>query len=237
MGELASDEVQVWQAALDEPVPPVEELAATLSPDERARAARFHFERDRRRFVACRGILRAILAPHAGVAADGVRFRYGPRGKPALETTASGRGIRFNVSHSDGIALYALTRGREVGVDVERIRPVEGADRIAERFFSVPEREALREVPFTARLDAFFTCWTRKEAYVKARGEGLGYPLDAFAVSVAPGTPARLWSAGADEQEIARWSLAALPQAEGYVAALAVEGHGWRLSSAQWPPR
>jgi 4'-phosphopantetheinyl transferase len=237
MRELAADEVQVWQAALDEPAPPVEELAATLSPDERERAARFHFERDRRRFVACRGILRAILAPHAGVAADGVRFRYGPRGKPALEPVDEGRGIRFNVSHSDGIALYALTRGREVGVDVERIRPVEDADRIAERFFSVPEREALRDVPFAARLDAFFTCWTRKEAYVKARGEGLGYPLDRFAVSVTPGTTARLWSAGADEQEIARWSLAGLPQAEGYVAALAVEGHGWRLSSAQWPPR
>lgn len=235
MPELASDEVQVWQASLDEAGQPGE-LTASLSADERTRAERYHFERDRRRFVACRAILRAILAPHAGVPAGEVRFRYGARGKPALDVPGGGPGIRFNVSHSDGLALFALTRGREVGVDVERIRAVDGADRIAERFFSVPEREALRVLAPAAQLDAFFTCWTRKEAYVKGRGEGLGYPLDLFAVSVTPDAPARLWSAGADAAEIARWSLAALPQSDGYVAALAVEGHGWRLSSARWPP-
>jgi 4'-phosphopantetheinyl transferase len=123
-----------------------------------------------------------------------------------------------------------------VGVDVEKIRPLD-AEVVAERFFSVPEREALREVPPPCRLDAFFTCWTRKEAYVKALGAGLGYPLDGFAVTVVPGAPARMWSTGPDQREIGRWSVAALEAAPGYVAAVVVEGHGWRLSNAPWPPR
>jgi len=232
MPELAADEVHVWQAALDAPARPLRELAATLSTDERARAERYHFERDRRRFVVCRSLLRDILGRYAGRPAGALRFGYGSSGKPSLPDSD----VRFNVSHSDGVAVYALARGREVGVDVERVRPVSGADRIAERFFSAPERQALRAVPATARTTAFFTCWTRKEAYVKARGEGLGLPLDQFAVSLAPDGPARLWPAGgADAREVARWSLAGLRQDPGYVAALAVEGHGWRLWSAWWP--
>jgi 4'-phosphopantetheinyl transferase len=230
--ELGTDEVHVWQAMLDEPARQLPELAATLSSDERARAQRYHFERDRRRFVVCRSLLRDIVGRYAGRPAEALRFGYGPRGKPSLPDSE----VRFNVSHSDGVAVYALSRGREVGVDVERVRPVSGADRIAERFFSIPEREALRAVPARARTQAFFTCWTRKEAYVKARGEGLGLPLDQFTVSLAPDGPAWLSPAGgADEREIARWSLAGLYQDPGYVAALAVEGHGWRLRSAWWP--
>jgi 4'-phosphopantetheinyl transferase len=235
VAELAADEVHVWQASLDEPARAVNALAATLSPDERARAERYCFERDRHRFIACRALLRAILARYTGRRPAELRFHYGPLGKPSLPAADD---PSFNVSHSDGLAVYALARGRAVGVDVERIRPVAGADRIAERFFSEPERQALRAVPTARKLEAFFTCWTRKEAYVKARGEGLGHPLDRFAVSLAAGAPARLSAAGAgDERQIARWSLAGLAQSPGYVAALAVEGHDWRLSSAWWPER
>jgi 4'-phosphopantetheinyl transferase len=234
MPELAHGEVQLWEASLDQDTRVVEETGYTLSADERARADRYCFDRDRRRFVACRAILRAILSHYVGRPAQALRFRYGPRGKPALESDG---GLRFNVSHSHGRALFAVAHGREVGVDVERIRPLSGAERIAERFFSPPEVHALRAVPSgTARLESFFTCWTRKEAYVKARGEGLGHPLDGFCVTIRPEAPARLASVGGrDEQEIARWSLAGLPQEPGYVAALAVEGHDWRLSSGRWP--
>ena len=234
MPELAPDEVALWQAGLDDPAQLLPELWATLSEDERARAERFRLERDRRRFAVCRGLLRRLLAPLTGLPAEGLRFRYGTRGKPALNAGEAGD-LRFNVSHSDGVALYAVTRGREVGVDLEHVRPVRYVEQIAERFFSTPECEALRAIPAEAKLDAFFTCWTRKEAYVKARGEGLGYPLDRFAVSVTPGGPAVLSPAGgADEQETAPWSLTGLRQPAGYVAALAVEGHNWRLSSAGW---
>jgi 4'-phosphopantetheinyl transferase len=233
MRELREHEVHVWQTSLDESPAVVEEIGFTLSADERARADRFCFDRDRRRFVACRALLREILAAYTGRRAQDLRFRYGHRGKPALE---SGEAIRFNLSHSHGHAVYAVTRGREVGVDLERIRPLSGADRIAERFFSEPEVKELQAVPAEARLSSFFTCWTRKEAYVKARGEGLGHPLDSFAVTLGPETPARISPVGGhDAGEIARWSLAGLAQEPGYVAALAVEGHGWKLSSAWWP--
>ena len=238
MPELAAGEVALWQAGLDDPAQPLAALWATLSDDERARAERFRLERDRRRFAVCRGLLRALLAPLTGQAPAELRFRYGAQGKPALDAPGDGGLLRFNVSHSDGVAIYAVTRGREVGVDLEHVRPVRDVEQIAERFFSTPECEALRAVPPPAKLCAFFTCWTRKEAYVKARGEGLGYPLDRFAVTVTPGGPAVLSPAGgADERETAPWSLTGLRQPEGYVAALAVEGHDWRLSSAGWLER
>jgi phosphopantetheine--protein transferase-like protein len=146
--------------------------------------------------------------------------------------------LRFNVSHSDGLALYAIARGREVGVDVEQLRELPRAERIAERFFSTEETAALKAEPAERRVEAFFTCWTRKEAYIKARGDGLAHPLDQFAVSLVPGEPARLWVAGdGDAREIARWSLDALPLAPGYVAALAARGRGWRLTTRSWPLR
>ena len=236
MTELARHEVRVWEAALDLPAGLLGDLTATLSPDERERAERFVQERHRRRFAACRGIVRAILAGLTGAKAASLSFRYGAHGKPALPDQGE-EGLRFNVSHSEDRALIAVARGREVGVDLERLRPVADAERIAERFFSVPERDALRALPPAARSEGFLTCWTRKEAYVKARGEGLSHPLDAFAVSVAPRSPARLWSAGADAGELARWSLAALALDDGFVGALVVDGTGWELTRSTWPSR
>jgi 4'-phosphopantetheinyl transferase len=234
MHELQEAEVHVWLLSLGQDPGPAD-AAGTLSPDERERARRFYFDRDRRRFVACRAALREILSAYTGRPAPDLRFRYGHHGKPSLESPED---VRFNVSHSDALAVYAVARGREVGVDVERIRPLSEADRLAERFFSQPEVTDLRAVPSESRLESFFTCWTRKEAYVKARGEGLGHPLDAFAVSLGRDAPARLRAVGGrDEEEIARWSLVGLAPPPGYVAALAVEGHGWTLSSAWWRPR
>ena len=235
--DLAEDEIHVWRAELDAPADTVERLGATLSPDERTRAARFCLERVRTRFIVGRGVLRTILAGYLGRAPERLCFSYGARGKPAL-APSEGTDLRFNVSHSDGCALFAVARGREVGVDVERLRPLPRAERIAERFFSLPERTALKGLPPEQRVEAFFTCWTRKEAYIKARGDGLGHPLDQFAVSLTPGEPVRLSAAGdGDEREIARWSLDGLPPAPGFVAALAALGGGWRLTSREWPLR
>jgi 4'-phosphopantetheinyl transferase len=236
--ELGEDEIHVWRTALDPPEDTVERLAATLSADERERADRFRLERVRRRFVVCRGALRMILSRYTGQAPERLRFTYGAHGKPALAPSAGMADLRFNVSHSDELALCAVARGREIGVDVERIRPLPGAERIAERFFAVPEREALQALPAERKLEGFYTCWTRKEAYIKALGDGLGHPLDEFAVSLAPGEPARLWTlreTGSAEE--ATWSLEALLPTPGYVAALAARGHGWRTTARPWPPR
>ena len=231
MREPEGGEVHVWQASLEEPPDRVAALIAVLSEDERHRAERFQFERHRRRFVVARATLRDILARYTGRAADALVFAYGALGKPAL----AGGGPRFNVSHSEERAVFAIAPG-EVGVDVEALREVAGADRIAERFFSVPEREELRALPAASRTEGFFTCWTRKEAYVKARGEGLAHPLDAFAVSAAPGSPAHIRSTSAEAGDVARWSLAGLPVGGGFVGAVALEGRECRVASARWPP-
>jgi len=235
--DLADDEIHVWYAPLEEEPPGtvVSAFVPTLSPDERERANRYRLERLRARFVVGRGILRTILGRYLDRAPAGLGFTYGGRGKPAL-APSEGTDLRFNVSHSGGLAFYAVARGREVGVDVERLRALPRAERIAERFFSAPETAALKALPPERRVEGFFTCWTRKEAYIKARGDGLAHPLDQFAVSLAPGEPARLSAAGdGDEREIGQWSLHGLPPAPGYVAALAARGRGWRLTSRPWP--
>nr|ASV46661.1 hypothetical protein [uncultured bacterium] len=146
----------------------------------------------------------------------------------------AGRGIRFNVSHSGEMALYAFARGRELGVDVEEVRRMEDGLHIAERFFSQAEVAVFRSLPEEIRDDAFFNCWTRKEAYIKAVGEGLSFPLHVFDVSLAPGEPARLL-ASRDPQQAERWSLRGLPDpAPGYRAAIVVEGEGWDLACWRW---
>ncbi len=232
--DLAARDVHVWKASVDLSPLSVQGLARTLSEDERARAGRFSFEQDRRRFIARRGVLRAILGRYLRMAPWALEFRYGPYGKPALSSAAGGSALRFNVSHADGVALYGVTSGREMGIDLERVRSDFPGEGIAERFFSHAEAERLRTLSRGSRPMAFFTCWTRKEAYVKAKGEGLSALLDQFDVSLGPGDPAVLVSTAGDPQEAARWSLQDLPAGPGYVAAVAVEGHDWRLQCWQW---
>jgi 4'-phosphopantetheinyl transferase len=227
---VAGGEVHVWRAELNPDAPALRELWGTLSADERARAGRFHFQRDRDHFVAARGRLRDILSRYLGTPPDGLRFSYDGYGKPSLVGAVGGGPLRFNVSHSQGVALYAVTKGREVGVDVEFVREDFAGLEIAEHFFSRREVEALRAVAPGERASAFFDCWTRKEAYIKARGEGLSHPLHLFTVSLAPGRPAALLCTEDDPQEAARWSLVALFPGAGYRAALAVRGEVSSLS-------
>ncbi|MDY6838556.1 MAG: 4'-phosphopantetheinyl transferase superfamily protein [Thermodesulfobacteriota bacterium] len=231
---LAKDEVHLWRAYLDVAVQLLESLKHCLSRDELTRAERFHFEKDRNRFIAARGVLRKILSAYCMTEPNQLSFHHNMHGKPALDPQCDGGGLRFNLSHSDGVALYAITRGREVGIDIERIRTDLEFDRIAERFFSPQEVATLLALPPHTQKQAFFACWTRKEAYVKARGDGLSLPLDQFAVSVAPDDAAVLLHTKGDPQNLSHWSLKALALGPDYEAALAVEGDSGLLRCWQW---
>jgi 4'-phosphopantetheinyl transferase len=205
-------DVEVHYFSLDA-APRLKELAGFLSADERERAARFRFDRDRDRYIVCRGSLRELLAARLRIAPASVQFVYGRFGKPAIDQPE----IRFNVSHSHGMAMIALARSREVGCDIERIDPLFAGEKIPERFFSPYEVAALRALPAADQCDAFFRCWTRKEAYIKACGMGISLALDSFDVTVGPNQPPALLR-GADG-----WSLRAIdaPPA-GYAAAVVV---------------
>lgn len=231
---LSRDDVHVWRASLGQPAERVRQLAQTLSYDEMMRVERFRFERDRRRFIVGRGVLRTILSRYLGVEPRQVQFRYGSRGKPYLAERFDSYGLWFNLAHSHELALYAFTRDREIGVDLEYVRPMPDAVEIATRFFSTRENTVFRVLPKSQELEAFYNCWTRKEAYLKATGDGLARPLDQFTVSLAPGDPARLLHVEGESLETARWLLQSLVLGFGYVAAVAVEGRGWRLAYWRW---
>ncbi len=233
--ELKPGNVHVWRAVLDQSEAVCCELEGALSPDERARAARFHFPHDRRRFTVARGVLRHIIGAYLGVQPDAVQFKYGRLGKPALDAGAPPRRLCFNTSHSRTLALFALSRDRELGVDVEYMRAVPDAAHIAERFFSKSENAALKALPPEQQHEAFFTCWTRKEAYIKAIGDGLSRPLHGFEVSLSPGEPARLTRVDGDEYEAHRWSMLDLAPGPGYRGALVAEGECPHLSCFTFP--
>lgn len=184
--------------------------ASLLSPEEHSRAARFHFPRDRNCYIACRSLLRELLAGYMNLAPAAVVFTCNSHGKPAVS------GIYFNLAHCEDLAVFAISRTRQVGVDVERIRPMPDAFRVAERFFCRGEIEALRAQPEHIRESAFFRCWTRKEAYIKARGLGLSIPLSSFEVNVDD--PAA-FVAGVEG-----WSIESFEPEPGYIAAVVASG-------------
>jgi 4'-phosphopantetheinyl transferase len=218
------DDLHAWRIALEPPPGVVDRLAALLSPDERARADRFRFEADRDHFLVARGSLRSILARYTGIDPGRLRFRLGEFGKPELGADDGGDRLRFNLSHSGTLALLVVAAGRRVGVDLERLRPMADAERIAARFFSAREQSELRALPEPERLAAFFRVWTRKEAYIKAIGTGLATPLDGFAVSLAPGEPPRLLDVAGRPEEAARWAMLDFRPGSDYLGAAAVEG-------------
>jgi len=231
---LAGDEVHVWRASLKQPASHVQRLFLTLTPDERERAGRFHFQKDRDHFTVARGLLRAILGRYLHEAPERLRFDYSSYGKPRLSEQFQRSALRFNVSHSHEFVVYALTRGRKIGVDIEYHRADVVGEEIAERFFSTNEVRDLCALPGHLREEAFFNCWTRKEAYIKARGEGLSHPLDQFDVSLAPGKPAALLATRGDARELSRWTICAFTTEGNYSAALAVEGHDLRFKYWRW---
>lgn len=237
---LPQNEVHVWRANVDLDPTDLEHLRGVLNSDERARAARFHFPKDQQHFEAARGTLRMILARYLDRAPAQLEFIYGPYGKPELAPGDNADGLRFNVSHSQGLALYAITRYYQIGVDLEGVRANFAWEDIAGRCFAPREVEALRLLPAASRAGAFLNCWTRKEAFVKALGAGLSLPLDQFEVSLAPGEPARLLRTTGDSQEASQWSIRELEPAPGYIAAIAVraarcEFKLWELSGFRVP--
>ncbi len=218
------DTIDLWTTALAESEAGRWPL---LSADERVRAERFHFARDRVAFVAARGWLRLVLARYLSCGPDRIAFGYGQDGKPHLVPDEGAPDLRFNLSHSGGRAALAVASAREVGIDLERIRPV--SDDLAARFFAPSEVAGLDALPKAQRLGAFFAVWARKEAYVKALGAGLTVRLDGFEVSHAPGAPAEVLAVAADVAEAARWRILDLPPVPGFAGAVAARWTGWRL--------
>jgi len=218
--ELRPGVVHLWQRRLDASAEEVSACYGLLSSEEQERAHRFRSERPRNDFVLTRGTLRSLLAQYLDSTPQGVRFRYAVRGKPALEGESD---LCFNVSHTNGLALMAFVRRRAIGVDVENLGRETEAERLAERFFSQRERLALRSLSGDELQTAFFRCWTRKEAYIKAKGEGLSLPLDQFDVSIAESDRNGLLATRPDPAEAVRWTVCDVPVGTGYAAAVAVQ--------------
>ena len=226
--QLGINEVHLWRANLDLAPRIRESLSAFLSVPERERGSRFVFPRDHDRFAVSRAILRQILAGYLGMAPRDVLIETLPHGKPTLKVAKEISPLRFNLSHSEGFALYAFSFEHEVGIDVEKFRPKVDFEGI-ESYFSMNEQAELQALPRELRPEGFLLCWTRKEAYVKAKGDGLHTPLASFDVSLTPNQPVILTSSDKE-----RWSLYSLRPDPGYVGALVAEGRGHRLQFWEW---
>lgn len=219
---------------LPEFVPDLALLETLLSPGEKMRAARFIREEDRTRFIVAHGVLRQMLGRYVSRDPAELLFEATEYGKPALVVPAGLPSVSFNMAHSGEVILYAIARGRRVGVDVEAVCSDLDFMELAESQFAAEEVDALRAAGPDERTAAFYRCWTLKEAYVKARGEGLGFPLKQFAVTCGSGeTPAVSWASD-DPQVTERWSVFGLAPAPGYTGALVVEGRSMRLLERSW---
>ena len=231
---IQPDELHIWRASLDIGQGKVSQLMGTLSADEIERAGRFHFKKDRDHFVVARGGLRDILSRYLPVRANELLFEYSAFGKPELDRNIIHRDLCFNVSHSHTMALIAVTVATSVGVDIEYPRDDLADEQIARRFFSHSEVETFLSLSKDIQNEAFFTCWTRKEAYIKGIGEGLSMPLDQFDVTLVPGEPAQLLRTRPDSGEAARWSLFEIYPGQGYIAAAAVQARKLQLKHWNW---
>lgn len=228
--ELGIHQVDIWRARLELSLQELNRLHQTLSEEEKERAERFHFPADRDRYITAHGSLRDVLGRYLGCAPEELTFSENPYGKPALNDHR----LEFNLSHSGDFVLLAVTRERKVGIDVERIRLESSSSAIARRYFSRAEVAGLESLPLKQREKAFFTCWTRKEAYIKAQGMGLSLPLESFDVSLLPDEPAILRATRPETGEASRWTLFDLKVAPCYAAAAAVEGTDLELRRWDW---
>jgi 4'-phosphopantetheinyl transferase len=231
-GTPISEIIHVWAANLDLSANAFQSFAETLSRNESGRASRFHFERDRKRYIAGRGILRAVLGKYLQMLPAEVPLVYGPNGKPLLQSSGRSTTLHFNLTHSHDLALLAVTRAAQIGVDVEAVRPLSDAHELVNRFFSARESAAFESVPEAEKPLAFFNLWTRKEAWLKATGEGIGHLLNKVEVSFLPGEPAELLTLPQDSKS--RWTLTDLAPAPGFAAALAVACSAPTLNCWRW---
>jgi len=227
---ILSDEVHVWRASLNQPTWWVQKLEHLLAPEELNRAERLRSDKERQGFMVARGLLRAILSRYLDVEPSQLRFAGDAYAEPTLISPAPRERLSLSLSHAHELALIAISQRRRIGVSLGYLRPVPEMERIAEGLLSPQEKIIWRALPQSEKLRAFFKCWTCKQAYLKASGEGLGLPPGRLAVDIFPTEAAQLLSLDGDPSEAARWSLRELPPAPGYVAALAVEGKGWQLT-------
>src|SRR5262249_34158358 len=218
---LGATDVHVWAAELDLSPGALASLAAILAEAESTRATRFRFERHRNRFIAARGVLRSILGTHLHCAPDQLQFEYGANGKPALIGRFA-ENLFFNLAHSDDLALIAVSRLGPVGVDVERVRPIADVDQLVARFFSPRENARFQQLSSDEKNIAFFNLWTRKEAWLKATGEGIAHSLNRVEVTFLPGEPARLLSLPESSESNKAWAVRELAPAPGFVGAVAL---------------
>ena len=224
--------VHVWFVDLSDELA-VNQCVNLLSEDEKERAAKFRFEKDRLYFIIARGVLRQILGLYLSEKPDTIQFEYGEYGKPFLPKNT----LQFNLSHVGEIALIALTKKDIIGIDVEVINRKIEIENIAKHFFAKGEIDCLMSLPKAQRHEAFFNCWTRKEAFIKATGDGLSFPLDQFEVSLKPNEKAELLATYFNEKEHEKWSLFDLKMKEGYKAALAVKGKVEEIKCFEWTNR
>jgi 4'-phosphopantetheinyl transferase len=232
--QLAPDEIHVWAAPLAIESDLVKAFARTLAPDEKARAERFKFDKHRNRFIAGRGVLRELLGRYLKANPQDLRFDYSSNGKPRFAAAFPGNGVHFNLSHSEDLAVMAATKIGNVGVDVECVRALKDMDHLVARFFSARESELFQTVPADEKPSAFFNLWTRKEALLKATGEGITRALSLVEVSFLPGEPARLLAVSGDSGKAAEWSLRELAPAAGFVAAVAIQARDVKVQCARW---
>ena len=230
---LAPDRVDCWGVSLtDFPAGTEAVAAALLSAEERERAVRFHFERHRTLYIRAHAALRLILARYLGVAAASLRIAPDATGRPVL-TAPAGR-LHFNLSHSGDAALVAVSRSAPVGIDIEAVREIADFVAIARRHFAPAEVDDLLRLPPQQQRDGFYVTWTRKEAFVKALGLGLSFPLGSFCTGAQDGPPRLTQATGALCSD---WSMADLTPADGYKAAVAVQRPGVAVErrDARWP--
>lgn len=229
---LDPDIVHVWRAPLDVPSERAERIRDLLSPDEQIQADRFASPAHRIRFIVAHGALRRLIADYENLSAFDQPFAKRPRGKPEIPDSAS---LRFNLAHSDDLAVMAFARGHEVGIDVERIHERVDVERLARRFFSTAELTALLELPAEHRRESFFHMWVQKEAYMKGRGDGVLLGVTHFDVVTHPDLPAALLNDRRDPEAPGRWTLSTLEPKAGFRGALAVEGRPTRVEYFSWP--
>jgi 4'-phosphopantetheinyl transferase len=229
-----SSNVHLWSAPLNVTDQVYDVLSQCLSSNELERADKYVFKRDRRSFIVARGILRDILARYLDCQPRDICFQYKPHGKPEIRFMKASDRLEFNLSHSSGFFVLAVSAGRQVGADVERIRPLPDLDQMAFNSFSDYERNALSALTSDEKLLGFFRCWTRKEAYLKARGDGLSIPLDAFDMSLAPDNPIGMLSNRLDPNEVSRWSFYTFTPEQEFIGALAIKGQGMKPDFRRW---
>jgi 4'-phosphopantetheinyl transferase len=226
--------VHVWAALLDVAQPGQTAFEQTLASSELARAARFHFAEHRNRYIVAHGWLRQLLGGYLSIPAAAVEFDLGPQGKPVLAGPPNSSELQFNMTHSEGLALVAVASGIPVGIDVERIRALEDAGDLVARFFSTRESSEFKSLPDDQRPLAFFNLWTRKEAWLKATGEGITHLLDCVEVSFMPGAPARLLSLPDRFPSASNWTICDITPGPGFAAAVVAAGERGEFECRRW---